>query len=759
MRGSALSRLSLCALIGFLTPATAPAQNVTASTDDGSAPMVTAVALEAEERIELDGRLDEPIWQRVEPATNFIQQEPDNGAPATERTEVRIVYDDDRLYLGVILYDSDPAGIMGTQMQRDAPLSSDDRFMWSIDTFLDGRSGYFFEINPLGLMGDGLISQGGGFGIGGGGGFGGGGGGGFGGGVNKQWDGIWIARVRQTDTGWTAEIELPFRTLNFDPTSRAWGINFQRTVRRKSEESVWSGFARNQGLFRMTNAGRVTGLGEMSQGTGLDLKPYAAASVTSAPGRDETAATGTGDVGLDVLYSLTSSLRMNFTVNTDFAETEVDQRRVNLTRFPLFFPEKRDFFLEGSGFFDFGREPGPAVVPFFSRRIGLGADGSPQKIDFGLKLTGQQGQNDIGVLHVQTGHEEDTGAIGEEFTVVRLRRRILTQSYFGGVYTRRAQRVSGTQDLHTAGLDFSLSTARFRGDQNLEVSGFWMWNTNTLGHGHSHTYGGRISYPNDLWNGRFGFREHGDAYNPALGFRQRVGFRRWFPVMAFRPRPENHPYIRRFRFETMFELQTDLENKTLERRFNFTLFSVDFHAGDSVSFSVSPSYEFLDGDFEISDGIILPVNTEYRFTRYRIFARSASRRVVSVNGRYENGGFFSGDRRQITLDVTARLRPGLTAAIEGEWNRLTLAEGEFSTTLYRLVINNQFSPWISMVNNLQYDDVSGIFGWQSRFRWTLKPGNDIFFVYTHNWEENDLDNRFRTLDRRAASKIVYTHRF
>ena len=751
MRHLLLPVLCLGVLIGWLTPAAASAQDAQAS--NGALPVVTAMALDTDERIQVDGLLDEPIWQRAKPATDFIQQEPDNGAPATERTEVRIVYDDDRLFLGVTLYDSDPDGIMGTQMQRDASLGSDDRFMWAIDTFLDGRSGYFFEINPLGLMGDGLISQGSGFGFG--------GGRGGGGGVNKQWDGIWIARVRRTDVGWVAEIELPFRTLNFDPNSTTWGINFQRTVRRKSEESVWYGHARNQGLFRMTNTGRVTGLGEMSQGTGLDLKPYATASVESAPGRDAPSANRDGDVGIDILYSLTSSLRANFTVNTDFAETEVDQRRVNLTRFPLFFPEKRSFFLEGSGFFNFGREPGNAVVPFFSRNIGRDESGNPQKIDFGLKLTGQQGQNEVGLLHVQTGHEETdegTETIGEEFTVLRLRRRFLTQSYFGGIYTRRAERMGGAEALHTAGLDFSLGTSQFRGGENLEVSGFWVWNTNTLGFGHSHAFGGRITYPNDRWNGRFGFRETGEAYDPAVGFKRRVGFRRYFPVMAFSPRPQNHPYIRRFRFEGMFELLTDLDNRALQRRVNLNVFRMDLHAGDSVSVRIAPQYEFLDDDFEISDGVILPQDSEYRFTRYSIQGNTASRRMLSLRAQYENGGFFSGDRREISLDLTARPRPGLTAAIEGEWNRLTLAEGEFSTTLYRLVVNNQFSPWISLVNNLQYDSVSSILGWQARLRWILTPGNDFFFVYTHNWEDHEID-RFRTLDRRAATKFVYTHRF
>jgi hypothetical protein len=315
---------------------------------------VSAIRLADGEDVQLDGVLSEPFWTRAQPATDFVQRDPDVGAPATERTEVRIAYDEGRLLLGAMLYDDEPDHLLGNQMQRDQSLSADDRFLWIIDSFLDGRSAYFFEINPSGAMGDGLVnpsSPNPEFGLA----------------VDKSWDGVWTARVRRAPMGWTAEIEIPFRTLNFDPSATAWGMNFQRTVRRKNEESLWTGYTRNQGLTRIASAGRVTGFQSLSQGIGLDVVPYAVGNIESAPGRGRSAALST----------------------------------VNLTRFPLQFPEKRGFFLEGSSFFDFTRERGN-IDAFFSRRIGLDENGAPQRIVFGAKLTGQAGPLDVGVLQVRT---------------------------------------------------------------------------------------------------------------------------------------------------------------------------------------------------------------------------------------------------------------------------------------------------------------------------------------------------------------------
>jgi Domain of unknown function (DUF5916) len=506
---------------------------------------------------------------------------------------VRIVYDERSLYIGATCYDSDPDKWLGYQRRRDETLQADDRFQWVIDTYLDARSEYCFEANPSGLMADALRSSNS---------------------NNRQWDGIWNAKVRRSDIGWVVEVEIPFSTLNFKPGSDMWGINFQRTVRRKNEETLWSGWLRNQGLNRMTNAGLLTGLQGMSQGHGIDIKPYGLMTMESSPGRGDSRVIKDASAGFDIFYSPTPQLRTNLTINTDFAQTEVDQRLVNLTRFPLFFPEKRDFFLDGSTFFDFQTaiEPnggaggnsgnsGNALLPFFRRRIGLDADGNPQRIDAGAKMGGQIGANDVGALYVRTGR--DGSAASEDFAVLRLKRRMLRQSYIGAMYTGRNVRdASGAPTLNTVGADVLLATSSFRG--------------------------GRIS--------------------------------RW---------------------------------------------------------------------------------------------------RASISTRRTRRGPGTGTRKRVAADFNTRLRPGVIVYLSGEWNSVDLPEGSFQTRLYRLVPEFQFSPWMSVVNNIQYDTQSAVLGWQSRFRWILKPGSDRYVVYMHNWLDDPLLGRLTTLDRRAASKVLYTHRF
>ncbi|MDH4067014.1 MAG: carbohydrate binding family 9 domain-containing protein, partial [Acidobacteriota bacterium] len=337
-----MSRLvggAVAALLSLAPPAWAQQPEIL---DSGRRTMYAERML-PDERIALDGILDEPVWTRAKSAGEFVQQDPVFGAAPTERTEVRIAFNRDHLYMGIICFDSEPDKLAGNTSKRDEFLGADDRFMWTMDTFLNQQTGYFFEMNPAGLMADALMGPGGR--------------------QNREWDGIWNARVRQSEIGWVIEIDIPFRTLTFDPNAPAWGINFQRTVRRKSEELLWTGYQRNQGLRRMANAGLLVGLSDVSAGRGFELKPYLAGYLDT-PGGDAPRETE-ADIGLDAAYNLTPSLRAVGTLNTDFAETEVDQRRVNLTRFPLFFPERRTFFLDGATFFDF-----PNNV-FFSRRIGL----------------------------------------------------------------------------------------------------------------------------------------------------------------------------------------------------------------------------------------------------------------------------------------------------------------------------------------------------------------------------------------------------
>ncbi len=640
-----------------------------------------AMQLGVEQLVTLDGVLDEPFWQSVVPASDFRQQDPQNGAAATEPTEVRIAYSRDALYMGVTCFDSEPDKWLGFQRGRDGFLGSDDRFMWTIDTFLDGRTAYFFEMNPSGLMADALqgsadVS-------------------------NRQWDGIWNARVTRSDIGWTIEVEIPFRTLNFSPTSDTWGINFQRTVRRKNEETLWMGWVRNQGLRRMTNAGLLTGLrtADVTQGHGLDIKPY----LVGVASRDwRTAGSATtyqdADIGVDLFYNVTSSLRANLTVNTDFAQAEVDQRQTNLTRFSLFFPEKRDFFLDGSLFFNFadggsggGGGGGPVdLAPFFSRRIGLDERGTPQAINFGGKLTGQAGAFDLGVLHVQT--REEPAAPGEDFSVMRLKRRILQQSFIGAIYTRRAARGFGLQDRHTGGVDFELATSTFLGSQNLVTNGFLVKAPALGTSGKDLAIGLQLEFPNDPLEAQLEYREVQANYDAAVGFTRRTAFRQYNPRVSYSLRPD-HARIRQINFGAGADFFVDPDtDDALDNEIEVNAIEVELHSQDSVQVDVVPTYERLIEDFRIAPGITLPIGSEYHFTRYRVEVETAGRRLLSLHPEVEWGDFYSGDRLRLSLTSNVRLMPGVLFTLATEWNSVQLAEGRFSTRLYRGVSELQFTP-------------------------------------------------------------------
>jgi hypothetical protein len=738
--------------VGFLfclCARAAPAQvNGQGSADNRGRRTVTALRLADDESVRLDGQLDEPFWPRALPAADFIQIDPDNGRPATEKTEVRVAFDRDALYIGVTCLDTEPGAWTGWQMRRDERLFADDAFMWTIDTFLDGRTGYFFEMNPSGLMADALIGLNG---------------------TNREWDGIWDARVRRGGMGWTIEIEIPFRTLNFSATGDTWGINFQRVVRRKNEQSIWNGSSRNQGVQRMSNAGLLAGIRDVTQGHGLDLKPYGLVSSLASPGRGRPALTTDANAGLDVFYNPTPLLRANFTVNTDFAQTEVDQRQVNLTRYSLFFPEQRDFFLDGTTFFDFasdarqenffgfGRADDERIIPFFSRRVGLSADATPQTIDYGTKLTGQAGAQDVGLLHVRTG--EDNGFAGEDFTVARVKRRLLRQSYIGALYTRRDARPAGADAAHTAGVDALLATSRFLGDQNLEGSGWFLHNSRPGVTRGNAAFGAAMRLPNDLWNIKADATEVQEHFEPAIGFVSRQAYRQYNQTVEYGPRPRNHRSIRQISMGVGLDTQTDLRNNLLKRNIEAQPLRVEFHTQDNLRISVARRYERLDTPFRIAPAITLPQGAEYTFSRLRVFVSTANRRRVSVNSAMEIGDFYSGTRRENQVNLNLRVRPGLFFFLSGQWNVVTLPEGHFTTRLFRFNAETQFSPFIGVTNNVQYDTQSAVVGWQSRFRWILTPGNDLYVVYTHNWRDDPLENRFATLDRRLASKVLYTYRF
>ena len=740
-------RVALFAVGACLLAHTAGAQSGT-----GVAPprrSLTAFRVPDGQTIAIDGRLDEAVWAQAVPATDFIQQDPANGSAGTERTEVRIVYTSTALYMGVTCFDAEPDRLLRFQRRRDEFLQADDRFQWVIDPFLTGQNGYFFETNPSGLMGDALLSPTG---------------------NNRQWDGIWTLRVERTRLGWTVEVEIPFSTLSFDPNSTTWGINFQRTVRRKNEEMLWNGWARNQGLNRLTNTGLLVGLSGVNQGRGIEVRPYGLATSESSPGTGHAEVLNKANAGLDMFYSPTSGLRANLTVNTDFAQTEVDQRVVNLTQFPLFFPEKRTFFLEGANLFDFGsvfsvgaggfnKPDDNSLIPFFTRRVGLNQAGLPQTINYGVKLFGQVGRQDVGVLQVRSVNDDDiNGNNPDNVLVARVKRRLLRQSYVGALYTRHTGVAAAGSTRDTAGADFRLATSGFAGSKNLSTGGFILKNNNEAGTGRSASYGLRVDYPNDRWNGGLIYKAVQEHFNPALGFLLRNDYQELNPYVNFSPRPVNHRYVRRLGFTADVDLKDGMKSGYQSRLATLTVLNVDFHTLDTFSVLVLPETERLDRSFNLP-GISLPAGGSYSFTRYRLTASTANRRTIAVTPTIEWGGFYGGTRTRIANDLTLRARPGVIVYTSAEWNRVDLPQGRFETRLLRATPEFQFSQWLSVVNTFQYDSVSRGLGWQGRFRWILKPGNDLYFVYTQNWVDDVSLQRFSTVDRRAASKIVYTQRF
>jgi len=733
-------------------------------TAGGQTDVVQAEPLADGERIRLDGVLDEPAWGRALAISGFSQQEPVEGGTPSQLTEVWVAYSSRNLYIAAIIHD-DPREVLAHQRERDAWLFTDDRFAWVLDTFRDGRTGYFFETNAAGVLSDGIIGGGGGRG-----------GGGFGG-VNRSWDGIWEVRTSRGEYGWSLEAAVPFRTLNFDPASDTWGINFQRSIRRHNEEILWRGWRRNEGLTRLVFAGSLTGLAGMSQGVGVEARLSGIGSWRNQPDSDPVD-TYPGDASLDLSYSITPGLRASLSLNTDFAEVESDQRRVNLTRFPLRFPERRSFFLEGSGVFSFAPRSGPS--PFFSRRIGI-SGGEQIPINYGLRLTGQVEGADLGFYQMGTGSHtlaEDQGTVEREaFSVARVRVPILEQSAVGAIYTRRATAADSLgvvpADRHTAGMDIDFKTSNFPGGNNFEIEAFYVWNSNhdsedekTLGD--LTARGFRFNFPNDIWQWHLSYREFGDDYSPAVGFVTRNDFRRVEPRFAWAPRPAVS-WLRQLQFSAQYRRLWGLGSGVVEEEtWDLGLLEFDFESGDNISVEASRVYEYLDNGFEVSDGVDIE-GGEYTNWEVQLRARTASRRAVSLRAGVNRGGFWNGERTRMDANVTFRPYPGITVETSFEHNNVDLPQGDFRTNLARLEGGWNLSPWVSATNQLQYDDVSRLVGLFARFRWILRPGNDIYLVYTHNWQRLDsglLDDDdemtvdgFRTLSRGGSVKLNYTYRF
>jgi len=696
-----------------------------------------AVVARASSHITIDGVLDEPDWAAATPIGEILQREPRPGEKASERTEVKLLYDRENLYLGVMCYDSEPQRIIGTQMARDAELQADDRIEIIVDTFRDRRNAFYFATNPLGALVDALVIENGQ--------------------INKEWDAIWTVKTRKFAGGWCAEFAIPFKSLGFNQGQLSWGFNFSRTIKRKIEEDRWASPRLDVKFFQVSEAGEIEGLSEVAQGRGLDLRPYVAGKWTrdSLTGNE----TFTGKGGGEIFYNLTPNLKWTTTFNTDFAETEVDNRQINLTRFPLFFPEKRAFFLENAGAFSFSNPAGsrvPDVIPFFSRRIGL-LEGNEVPILAGTKLTGKIGRYDLGVLGVRT--RETSFAEAKNFFVGRVKRNLFKQSYVGGIFTDGDP--ANPTSSRTFGGDLHLATANFLGkEQNFAIDVYGLESRNEGVKGDDSSYGFTASYPNDLFSGRIGWQHVGGQFNPALGFVARPNVNKLDLRAEFDPRPKHFLNVRQMFHEFVFTRYTRLDTGRVESWRLFTApINYELNSGEHIEFNYIPQFERLFEPFEIAAGVRLPPG-DYRFTRWRTEVNTASKRRWQADFAWWFGGFYSGHSNQFETGFGYKVAPHFQIRLGLDQTFVRLKAGSFVARIFELRANYSFTPFLSVSNLVQFDNESRNLGWQARVRWIIRPGNEVFLVFNQGWLQDERGGlNFRPAGTRLAGKFQYTFRF
>src|SRR2546422_3662313 len=577
--------------------------------------------------LKIDGLLDEPAWSLAQPATEFLQQQPAEGAPASERTEVRVLFDDKNIYFGIRAFDSDAAHINARERVRDADFSNDDTIAIILDTYHDRRNAFRFIVNPLGIQQDALITD-------------------EGRDINITWNGSWISAGRIDDQGYTVEIEIPLTTLRFREGIDSWGFNISRVIRRKNELSLWTSWQRSFGLERVSQAGELNGVKEIRRRRLREIKPYA-----SGEWREGVPLVGRGGfdagahlrAGIEVAkLGITPSLTAEFTVNPDFGQAEIDDQIVNLSRFSVFFPEKRDFFLENSGIFLFGREGENQA--FFTRRIGLTDRGQPVPIDYGVKLTGKIGPYNVGFLRVQTRKLGETStALGiprQQFSVLRVKRDILKRSYIGAILVNHqgATTVGGESYNRAGGAD-----AEFNLTDHCKVKAFWMGSTAPgvrSGAGSSRL---ESIFENDLYRVITVYEDVGAKFNPEAGFIERNAIHQYFGQLAYKPRPKFIPHVQQMEFETQIEYYTDRAGRLVTRQTELSWGTVLKNSSELFFRPIEAVNDVLTEPFQIRRGIIIPPGT-YEFNRPQIsFTSDLSKRIV-LPGRSTLGDFYSGKR-------------------------------------------------------------------------------------------------------------------
>ena len=687
----------------------------------------------------VDGFLSDPVWREAPPFSGFRMAEPQPNQDPTEKTELRVLYDDTNLYIGIVCSDSEPRRIAANSLAHDSGAdqgmgyggyghmpqgSSSDVVRVLLDPFQNKRTAYIFFVNPLGARGEGLIT---------------------GGQASLNWDGIWQAKARILRDGWSAELAIPFKTISFNPGLTAWGLNVERTIARKLETIRISGTNRDSNFYNPMEAAGLTGIEGIKQGLGFTIRPYGLASASKDFQASEHAEKYTG--GVDVYKNLTPSLVAVASYNMDFAETEADERRINLTRFPLFYPEKRMFFLEGSETFSFSSSI--SFQPFISRSIGL-FQGEQIPVLFGTKLYGKIGGTNLSILDAQTGNSGDLP--GRNFLAARMTQNIFAESKVGWIFTNGSPTGARNSLL---GLDFQYSSSKFAKNKNIMLAAWAAYNWNEEP-GRHNGFGFRAGYPNDLWNVQSTYAWYGEGLDPGLGYMMRQAMQTGFLSVSYQPRPKGGflaKVVRQFFFSASGDYYWDLSGNLETSEINLTPVAFRTHSGEQFGFSVSPSRDVLLQDFEIARGVILPP-ASYSFTHCRFEFNSATHRTLTFQTGYSLGQFYSGHYNEATLGVGFKLKGYANLAFDADLVRGRLPQGRFSENVYQLKADFFLSPDLGLMNYIQFDDISNQLGWSARLRWQISPGNEIFLVFNKNWERRwDPMSRFVPLEQRGVLKI------
>ena len=666
-------------------------------------PVIQAVKTETPPHI--DGHVVEEVWEKAYSVSDFFQREPNLGARVSQKTEFLVCYDEHNIYFAVKCWDS-PGKITAKEMARDVSLGNDDRIQIILDTYLDRRNGYWFQIGPRGSIGDALISENGAA-------------------FNKEWDGLWTGKANIKDYGWEAEVAIPFKSLGFDKSNTQWGIKYIRHIVSNIESSYWPEANLNTHKFQVSDAAILNGIENITQGIGLDISPYLVTGLDTKKGSEnDPKITG----GVDLFYQITPSLRSSLTINTDFAETEVDDRQINLTRFSLHFPEKRDFFLNGANYFQFGIQGddnspvSKRLIPFFSRRMGLDENGQPIPINYGGKLTGQHKNWNIGLLYMN-----DDRQVGKQnFSVMRLSHNLGNQSSVGIIGTYGNALADSSNLL--VGADLKLSTSTFQKNKNVSLVLFGMQSNTKNMEGENNAWGAQFSYPNDLINARLGHHQIGKNFVAGMGFVPRTNIKETYGEFEFGPRPGKWG-IMQVLAGGSFNSISNLESKKVETsEIQIKPLGVRLFSGEEISYSLINQQEFLYLDFNIFENIIIP-QRGYQWWRHKINLKTKGARNIWGEASYGFGEFYNGTRQDIILKANWKVAVPLFLGGSYIQNQVKLPMGNFTANIYQANANILFSPDITLYNFVQYDNASKIAGLQSRFQWIVKPGNEIIVAW------------------------------